>query len=363
MYNLIMLKTFSHPIFAIASNLLGENAKRRLLEVKNLFFRQIEKLLRLFLLFFGKGLVLTYDPSLKIDGTGAQLQRIFGLYALSKRFNIGFVNTRLRSVAVHPLDSFQSDFEVQDYLNSLARIFHFPETNNRFLYKTDYHCLNLNFRILVFQALKSYLHRKEITIHVVSPFSVIDYCPNSYSVVRKDLLNWSSNSARESLDGIISIVVHYRSGVGGMAVQKGEKFPREINSEYYIDIIDSIILTLGDSVEFKIIVFTDAPPADLEYKPPREQFDLWSNSPRFEAGIMKVLGNDLSKRFAKYGNNCFINVGGNPLEAIEIMSRADYLIMGRSSFSYIAAILNYSGTIYYPSNFWHPPMSEWKISI
>ena len=108
-------------------------------------------------------------------------------------------------------------------------------------------------------------------------------------------------------------------------------------------------------------MFTDAPPSDIQYEPPLEQTELWSTSPRFNAGIMNVKGNDLSIILKKYGEKCTIHIGGNPISAISLMSKSNYLIMGRSSLSYVASILNLNGTIYYPPNFWHPPMSHWKI--
>ena len=77
---------------------------------------------------------------------------------------------------------------------------------------------------------------------------------------------------------------------------------------------------------------------------------------------MNVKGNDLASSLKKYGDRCSIHIGGNPLTAIKFMSESDYLIMGRSSLSYVAAILNKEGVIYYPPKFWHPPMSHWKIS-
>jgi hypothetical protein len=54
-------------------------------------------------------------------------------------------------------------------------------------------------------------------------------------------------------------------------------------------------------------------------------------------------------------------VNGDPIEALEAMATADLLMMSRSSFSYVAAILNAEGiVIYHP--FWHSPLPEWIVA-
>ena len=54
-------------------------------------------------------------------------------------------------------------------------------------------------------------------------------------------------------------------------------------------------------------------------------------------------------------------VNGDPIEALEAMATADLLMMSRSSFSYVAAILNEEGiVIYHP--FWHSPLPEWIVA-
>ena len=52
--------------------------------------------------------------------------------------------------------------------------------------------------------------------------------------------------------------------------------------------------------------------------------------------------------------------GGNPLVAIEIMAHAEFLLMSKSSLSYLGGYLNKQGAVYYPKNFWHRPLPEWK---
>jgi hypothetical protein len=55
----------------------------------------------------------------------------------------------------------------------------------------------------------------------------------------------------------------------------------------------------------------------------------------------------------------FVNI--EPIETLRRMATADALILSRSSFSYVAAILSTNGiVVYYP--FWHFAMKDWLVS-
>jgi hypothetical protein len=56
-----------------------------------------------------------------------------------------------------------------------------------------------------------------------------------------------------------------------------------------------------------------------------------------------------------------IIANGDAIEALNGMATADILIMSRSSFSYVAAILNRRGVIIYHP-FWHSPLPSWIVA-
>ena len=312
--------------------------------------------------FAGARVCLTYNSKDKIDGSGAQLQRIFGLYSLAQRYHFDYLHTYITEVAVHALDPFQSSEEMIQYLTKLNKIFLLPESDNE-SFNYIYEEQNLKLTKLLYCAIKSILLKQIILLRVTLPYRVLDIHPDSYEVIKQDLLNWNNENLNNTELGCKQIAVHFRSGVGGMAVQKGEKISREIHVDYFKEVIDSITSTIHDG-NFKITIFTDAPMQDIEFVPPAEQNTLWSNSPALNGETIYILGNDLSSKFDKYLGKYSIKIGGDPIEAICEMSSADYLIMGRSSLSYIAGILNIQGKVYYPANFWHPPLSRWiKVNI
>jgi hypothetical protein len=54
-----------------------------------------------------------------------------------------------------------------------------------------------------------------------------------------------------------------------------------------------------------------------------------------------------------------LHLNGDPLDALQDMISSDILVMSKSSFSYVAALIHQGLIIYDP--FWHRPMSHWHV--
>jgi hypothetical protein len=148
--------------------------------------------------------------------------------------------------------------------------------------------------------------------------------------------------------------------VGGMTVQKGEKISRQMEFGYYIRLLESILSTLDD-LPVNITIFTDAPVEDLVFELPQTQINLWQNSKSVDNGKMFVAGLKLEEQLSNLRVKPRIVRGGDPLSAIQEMANSEILIMSRSSFGYVAGILNEGRNVYFPSSFWHKPLPGWKI--
>jgi hypothetical protein len=59
---------------------------------------------------------VTFNSSLSVDGTGAQLQRQASVMAVAKYFGFNYIHSDIKQVSVHPLDPFQSEDEYEKYL-------------------------------------------------------------------------------------------------------------------------------------------------------------------------------------------------------------------------------------------------------
>ncbi len=314
------------------------------------------RLLKLFCNLLKPDIVLTYLNTSKMDGVGAQIQRILAIRSLAKSLHLGYLHTEIASLAIHPLDSYQSIDEMNVFLLKLNYEFKMLSTE-------EYLVENLHESqtdILTFSFLFSCIFRakfssKQTLIRLVEPYPISEYDPDLYQDIRSFLPNFEL-----PLKTVGSVAVHYRRGVGGFAVQQGERVSREIAGYYFAALVKDIVNT-HQIPDLKLQVFTDSPTENVVFTPPINQSNLWTNSPRFSQGEMHVVGLDVQDFFKDISVGVEVFYGGDPLEVIKKLAAADHLILSRSSFGYVAAILNNGGKVYFPSQFWHAPMKGWRI--
>lgn len=301
-------------------------------------------------------ITLTYLNTAKADGIGAQVQRILAIASLSKNLNLGYVHTGIASVAVHPLDPYQSESELKAFLIELNHLFYLDSTVNKSeIHQIELSAKTLNFPGLFRIILKSATTRKRALIRIVEPYGISEHDPFKFQDISELLPNFTP-----ILEPSNNFVIHYRRGVGGLSVQKGEKISREVESKFFSRLATEIFSKNVAAIK-NFTIFTDAPSDNLEYTPPTDQGDLWENSSKFENGVMSISGLDMKEIFQNFPVEPDIHYGGDPLAAIRVMAGADFLIMSRSSFSYLSAALNKNGIIYFPSKFWHKPLKSWNI--
>jgi len=287
------------------------------------------------------------------DGLGAQIQRQLSVEALSNFLSICHIPSPLEQIAIHPLDSFQTLTQMQAFLGQVNRAFDFNATGQNNIPVT-YQITRLTIWKLVRLAVLSRFISKPIHISTCEVYGIVDFLPDFY------LKNLPPNRVKIdfNLPGGVQkfICIHFRQGVGGKVIYPGQKLPRELDVEYFIN-----VLSKTNCEGKRIYVLTDAPVSSMTYRPVKNQIHLWDGTPKFNDGEMSITGLDLKNAFLLKGFDVEVVSGGDPLFALFLMMNCDTLIMSRSSLSYTAAILNSSATIYYPPGFWHPPMSSWRI--
>ena len=299
---------------------------------------------------------LTYENSGKLDGTGAQVQRLIATYGVAKFLGFKHLYSGIKEIAIHPLDPFQTLAEMQKFTEHTNWVFELPSDlipSNPIEIKGA----SLNFKMIIKALYFSIVKKDQVLILCSDPYSIADKFPSIYEIAVMDLINWKPYLASERFSHLPKefVALHYRQGVGDMTVQAGEKFSRQMPLDYFQRKLEEwckLNLT-------KIYMFTDAPKTDIEYMIPTSQANLWSTNPRVSGGNMSILTTDFTSISDKYGSRLHIISGGNPLEAIAIMSQAQILVIGRSSLSYVAGLLNSSGTVIAPPNFWHAPLRSW----
>lgn len=301
-------------------------------------------------------LVITNSTSSKKDGSGAQIQRLLATASLAERLKIPFLQSRILDVAVHPLDDFQEPDSYQKFLEKLNYLFEISGTEKELEVNEVMKVKNLELNLLIRIAINSYTSKKVIIIEVENPYPLSDLNVNQYTSVVKKLENLCRVLAQPT--DFPYIAIHYRQGVGNFAVYPGQVIPREIHIDYFKSRINELV-SEADRAKLALHIFTDAPTSVIKFKPPAGQMYLWEGSPGYVDGIMTIQPQVFSPD--DFGvNKVVVHSGGDPIEAMIQMARASVLIMGRSSLSYLAGIININGTVVSAPEFWHPPLAGWK---
>lgn len=302
-------------------------------------------------------IALSNDTKSKIDGTGAQIQRMISIIALSRLIKVPFHQNLFVDVSVHPLDPFQDSVSKSVFIKQMNDLFAFKSSPIPRASKV-LHLSKLTGGKLFRIAIHSFLSKDVFVLNVVEPYPITD----KFNDISTDLVSYFPNWLefteifKQNFNQPI-VSIHYRQGVGGLAIYPGQKIPRELSPQYFLL---KLIEISGNKInDLSVQLFTDAPLEDISFKPPREQFSHWEGSPGFTDGIMTIKGNNLHAFFNHNGVEVKIHTGGNPLEAIAIMSISDILITSRSSLSYVAGLLNSHGKIVAADGFWHPTPSAW----
>ncbi len=322
------------------------------------YVRSIFRLIQLLVKFSRSKFLLTNDTTSKIDGTGAQIQRLVSVVALSRKLKIGFNQNPFQDISVHPLDPFQDSESKKRFIEQMNYLFACESLQvSGSFQRTQYKTLSV--WILLKISFRGLFIRESLEISVVEPYPVTDAFPDITNDLVELFPNWNSfaDGLIEGLDEPV-ISIHYRQGVGGLAIYPGQRISRELLPSYFLSKLRDIPV-LRDS-NLVVNLFTDAPLEDMSYAPLPDQRGHWEGTPGYEGGIMKIKGNNLLSIFNENGIDVRVHMGGNPLSAIAIMSKSDFLITSRSSLSYVAGLLNTVGKVTAADGFWHPAPSSWQ---
>jgi hypothetical protein len=304
-------------------------------------------------------LTLAFNNIAGIDGTGAQIQRLLSVRCLADYLDCDYQHSPILTVSVHPLDPFQSEKELELYLVELNKTFFMPSGSKSFTDEIKYSFITVSSFELFRISMQIFFFRKNVFLQVLETYPATDSNPKILKRV-SELSQSFYNSKIFASAPRYDVVIHYRQGVGGFAVYPGQALSRQLPLDYFIQIVHQIQGATPSRI-LKICVLTDAPTTNISYKILDSQTENWENTPNFENGEMKISGLSFSELIEIPGIEVDIQIGGNPLDALAIMSKAEQLLIGRSSLSYVGALLNSGGKVYFPKSFWHPPMEEWEV--
>jgi hypothetical protein len=301
-------------------------------------------------------ITLGYSSGLKTDGLGAQLQRILGINALGEYWNINVQHPRIDEVAIHPLDGIDHDQDYKEFLRNLNSLIKSKEALEDFEFTKILSVDELRLSSILVSIYSIVVLRKTIYLKVTHPYFFIDAMPRLYdcSLNRSFKQRLALNAKVHRNSGIS---LHHRHGVGLMAIQPGQNKPRELDVKVYFLVLDKIIKS---NPELEVRIFTDAPKTSLNFTPKLEQKKSWLNLPSFDGDVMRISSNSFNTLLERLPPDTKVIRGGDPLKTIANMAASSILILSRSSFGYVAALLSEGAEVWIPDDFWHPALPGWK---
>jgi hypothetical protein len=267
---------------------------------------------------------VTYANDKHTDGCGSQLQRVYGIYSLSRFLKLPYIHSSLAEVNYCDFDTLTIKPTGQDLMSEYNNVFCLP--SDRQLPK-DHVILELSRPEIktLYQLKRRAARSKTFTlVRITYPYGITDLYPDAYQVVKK------ASPYRREKSGPFRIAIHVRRGELPLIAPE-----RMLPNEYYLAVAQKVRGILED--------------LKVDYR-----FELYT-----EVASQNVKANKLEEFGAIPNVTIFIN--SDPIKPIEKMATADVVIISHSSYSYFASLLNVNGTIIYHP-FWSRPLSDWVIS-
>lgn len=297
-------------------------------------------------------LVLTYDNEAIPDGVGAQLQRIYGTYAISRVLGVPYLHSPLAEVGYQGLSALQANAADPDFHHLFNEVFSLPsdvDPSASTSASAGMPTLRLpNISLKVAQELIAWTGGpgagRPTLVRLATPHGIADQFPDSYGVCTQQ----SPFTAPARGGRPLRVALHVRRGE-----QIVLRSDRILPDSYYVGAarrVADALEALG--LEYEIELWTEVPTGDFIAGPQHH-------------GINGRISEPFAVRAEMYGldefnqlPNLVPRINGRAIDCLEGLATADVLVMSRSSFSYVGAILNRSGVILYHP-FWHSRMSSW----
>jgi hypothetical protein len=286
---------------------------------------------------------LTYDNERNNDGAGAQLQRIYGIYAISRLLQVAYIHTPLAKIGYQGIRALESNSFDQNIIFEYNKKFHISSDIN-LPEEFEIRCLeDVSLKQLIQLKKEAEKNQKFILAKIREPYGITDAYPESYEVI-KEVSPFSCNSSPST----IRIAVH---------VRRGDLFfmesHRMLPNEYYISVMRRISIILDKlKLNYEFELYTEIPKKTFTVSP----LD-YGLEDRLSSSVVVDPKSNRIEEFDSIPNlKKFINT--DPIETFEGMSSAHILVISHSSFSYLASLLNREGIIMY-HNFWHKPLKKW----
>jgi hypothetical protein len=311
---------------------------------------------------------LTYDAEKCTDGSGAQVQRIIAIYCLAKRFGLKYFRSQIIDLDFNPGDGISSPEEMNNYRNRLNKFLNFldhQEPNAHEIWEFQFWNLptavnnrqiNTFVYLIYFNFLKFYsrIRNRDMVLKIANPHPLADKIPDIYEKIMPKLHNPFVLSGSKLFEIHMHLV---RS-----KVTKDQLNRRFTEDSWYLEILSSVIQLLDKyNIRYEVILHTDVNKNQSWVIPDgynKQSVQYWK-----DAGI-EIIDNEMAvvDESALAGfkeiQNLRVVTGVDPLLAWAQIAKADLFLMGKSSFSFVGALLNPTGIIV-GQEFWHKFPKSW----
>ena len=288
-------------------------------------------------------LYLTYNNTIMTDGAGAQLQRIMGIYLLSKYYNVGYIHRGLTKLSYQGVKCLENNTDDNSQIEIYNALFNFQSTDESVIIHKEIKCEFITdeyINKLIYENKNG--NNSENTLLIIQfAHSLIDR--NTQILLYPLKFEWLPSCKPNP----IIIAVH---------VRRGELFVVESNrmlpNSYYIECMKSLasILTHAN-IPYDFHLHTEIITKPTVITP--EHHGILN---RISHNITLTPEDNKIEDFNVIPNIKY-RINEDSVETLKALSSANILLASRSSFSYVAATLQKGVVLFHP--FWHGLSPAW----
>lgn len=306
---------------------------------------------------------LSFNNIKSKDGIGAQVIRIIDTYSLSKHFKMGFVNSPILQFDSNPGDNLnrledkiQFISELKDFLNLEMFSCNKPHEVRQLNYSRVFRLRGTFSAYLKLRNIFNYFLNRHELIMLNDPYSLAFRYPNIRAYFIRTSRNLTINSHN---DNICRIHIHIRRGLTSASILSNRFVP----TSWYLSLLLPIQTVLDNlEVKYEFIVHTDVHEGNKQWSSSGVSAEsmtyLQSSGNKIDKDSNFILDyEDFNTSLSKL-KMMRIVTELNPLESWKLMGQADILVIGKSSFSFVGALLNQTALVISPVGFYAGP-SDW----
>jgi hypothetical protein len=292
-------------------------------------------------------LVLTYDNNKMTDGVGAQLQRIYGIYSISRFLGVSYLHSPLTRVDYQGLAALEENVADPGFHHEFNDLF---QIESDVLLTNDFQTIHLsNISVDLVRQLAALSDRHEINgrpslVKLLLPYGIADRFPDCYEVCKE--ISPFASSGHEG--GALRVALHVRRGEQVLLDSD-----RMLPNSYFVNVAKRVAQVLDSlRIDYQIELHTEVPSKEFLAQPDHPGIANRISGPRVVSPDMFELKEfDVLPSLVPY-------INGTAIDCLRRLATADVLVMSRSSLSYVGGILNRNGVVLYHP-FWHSPLSSW----